>query len=101
MQTDPHGLDRAVMSEWRLTLDGLSADYLAVAPGLHKRIDACVDWLDVAARGDRWPIIIPATFSAMEAILSRKRLGSRQPWSPCAAWQSTSPLANPSPIRAR
>ena len=88
----PMDLTEPATSEWRLTLDGLSADYLAVAPGLHKRIDACVDWLDVAARGDRWPIIIPATFSAMEAILIPERLGSR-PWSPCAAWQSTSPLA--------
>ena len=71
----PMDLTEPATSEWRLTLDGLSADYLAVAPGLHKRIDACVDWLDVAARGDRWPIIIPATFSAMEAILIPEKAG--------------------------
>jgi hypothetical protein len=56
-------------AEWRAKLDALSADYLAVAPGLRERVDACITWLDVAAQSDRWPIIIPATFSAMEALL--------------------------------
>jgi hypothetical protein len=71
----PMDLAEPATTEWRSTLDGLSADYLAVAPGLHGRIDACVDWLDVAARSDRWPIIIPATFSAMEAILIPEKAG--------------------------
>jgi hypothetical protein len=31
--------------------------------------DTCVGWLDVAAGSDRWRIILPALFSAMEAIL--------------------------------
>ena len=44
-------------SDWRTRLDGLSADYLAVAPGIRDRIDVCLEWLDVAARSDRWPII--------------------------------------------
>jgi hypothetical protein len=63
------------MCDWRTRLDGLSADYLAVAPGLRERIDVCLEWLDVAARSDRWPIIVPATFSAMEAILVPEKAG--------------------------
>jgi hypothetical protein len=59
----------------RSALDDLSAGYLAVAPGRRERIDACADWLDVAARSDRWPIIIPTTFSAMEAILIPEKAG--------------------------
>jgi len=62
-------------SEWRAKLDGLSADYLAVTAGLRDRVDVCLEWLDVAARSDRWPIIIPASFSAMEAILVPERSG--------------------------
>jgi hypothetical protein len=62
-------------SDWRTRLDGLSADYLAVAPGLRDRLDVCLEWLDVAARSDRWPVIVPATFSAMEAILVPGKAG--------------------------
>ena len=62
-------------SEWRAKLDHLSADYLAVSPGIRERVDVCLEWLDVAARSDRWPIIIPAIFSAMEAILVPARSG--------------------------
>lgn len=55
--------------DWLAKLDSLSADYGAVAPELLERADTCVGWLDVAARSDRWRIILPALFSAMEAIL--------------------------------
>lgn len=68
-------LTSSPMSDWRTKLDGLSADYMAVAPGLRERIDMCLEWLDVAARSDRWPIIIPAAFSAMEAILVPEKAG--------------------------
>jgi hypothetical protein len=71
----PMDLTEPATTGWRSALDGLSADYLAVAPGLRERIDACADWLDVAARSDRWPIIIPATFSAMETILIPEKAG--------------------------
>lgn len=62
-------------AEWRARLDRLSVDYLSLAPALRERVDVCLGWLDVAARSDRWPIIIPATFSAMEAILVPERSG--------------------------
>jgi hypothetical protein len=68
-QPIPMNLRGPKAAEWRAKLDGLSADYLAVAPGLRERVDGCVEWLDVAARNDHWPLIIPAAFSAMEAIL--------------------------------
>ncbi len=55
--------------DWLARLEGLSRDYMAVSTGLRERIDTCVGWLDVAARSDRWQIILPAVFSAMEAIL--------------------------------
>jgi hypothetical protein len=54
---------------WLAKLADLSADYAAVAAGLRERVDTCIDWLDVAARSDKWRIIVPAVFSAMEAIL--------------------------------
>ncbi len=63
------------MGDWHTKLDELSADYLAVTPGLRERIDVCLEWLDVGARSDRWPIIVPATFSAMEAILVPEKAG--------------------------
>jgi hypothetical protein len=62
-------------SVWFAKLNGLSADYKAVAPGLSERINTCLGWLDVAARSDRWQIIIPALFSAMEAILVPETFG--------------------------
>lgn len=70
-QTRPIPMDFTVGSgSDRLTkLGGLSCDYMAVAPGLRERVDTCVGWLDVAAKSDRWQIILPAVFSAMEAIL--------------------------------
>ncbi len=71
----PMDLTGPATSDWRAKLDGLSDDYLAVAPGLREGVDTCVDWLDVAARSDRWPNIIPATFSAMEAILVPEKSG--------------------------
>ena len=72
------GADYATAGWWRLTkpipadfttgdpsellsqLDGLSVDYGATAPGLRERVDTCVEWLDVAARSDRWRIMLPA-----------------------------------------
>jgi hypothetical protein len=56
-------------SAWLAGLAGLTADYGAMAPGLRQRVDTCVGCLDVAARTDRWRIMLPAIFSAMEAIL--------------------------------
>jgi hypothetical protein len=71
----PIKLDGPTTNEWRSVLDGLSADHTAVAPGLRERVDACVDWLDVAVWSDRWPIIVPAVFSAMEALLIPEKAG--------------------------
>lgn len=55
--------------KWLAQLADLAIDYSVVAPGLRERVDTCVQWLDVAARTDRWRIMLPAVFSAMEAIL--------------------------------
>lgn len=70
-QTRPIPMDFTVgdPGEWLAQLEDLTADYSVVAPGLRERVDTCVEWLDVAARTDRWRIMIPAVFSAMEAIL--------------------------------
>jgi hypothetical protein len=70
-QTRPFPMDFAASdnSKWLAGLTGLTADYGTVAPGLRERVDTCVEWLDVAARTDRWRIMLPAIFSAMEAIL--------------------------------
>jgi hypothetical protein len=56
-------------SDWLGRLDGLSTDCCDLAPKLRDRVNTCVEWLDVAARSDSWRIILPAVFSAMEAIL--------------------------------
>jgi hypothetical protein len=71
----PMDLTGPTISEWRAKLDGLSTDSRVLAPELRERVDACVDWLDVAARSDRWAIIIPAAFSAMEALLVPEKAG--------------------------
>jgi hypothetical protein len=68
-------LAEAATRDWRARLDHLSSGYLSLAPGLRERVDVCLGWPDVAARSDRWPIIIPAAFSAMEAILVPERSG--------------------------
>lgn len=62
-------------ADWRNKLADLSVGYLALAPSVRERLDVCVDWLDVAARTDRWRIIIPAAFSAMEALLVPETIG--------------------------
>lgn len=69
LRPSPMGLDHANGSDWRARLAELSDLYLAVAPDLRQRVDTCIGWLDVAARSDRWRIIIPAIFSGMEALL--------------------------------
>jgi hypothetical protein len=61
--------------EWRGKLQELSDLYSALGPGLRPRVDTCIDWLDVSAISDRWRIIIPALFSAMEAILVPETTG--------------------------
>jgi hypothetical protein len=71
----PMDYTKGNQSDWLAKLDGLAADYGAVAPGLRERVDTCVGWLDVAARSDRWEIIIPALFSAMEALLVPEKAG--------------------------
>lgn len=70
-QARPIPMDLATgnLSDWLARLEGLSSDYTAIAPGLRQRVDTCVGWLDVAASSDRWQIMLPAVFSAMEAIL--------------------------------
>jgi hypothetical protein len=76
-RTQPIPMDytKGNQSDWLAKLDSLAADYGAVAPGLRERVDTCVEWLDVAARSDRWQIIIPALFSAMEALLVPEKAG--------------------------
>src|SRR5260370_37454116 len=51
----PIPMDRTgpTTSDRRTTLDGLSADYRAVAPALRERVGACDDWLYAAAPSDR------------------------------------------------
>jgi hypothetical protein len=56
-------------------LDRLSSDYAALAPELRERVDTYIEWLDVAALSNRWRIIIPAVFSAMESLLVPERTG--------------------------
>ena len=71
----PMDLAGPTTADWRNELAELSADYLALAADVRERVDVCVDWLDVAARTDRWRIIIPAAFSAMEALLVPETTG--------------------------
>jgi hypothetical protein len=70
-QTRPIPMDLTTgdSSNWLAQLADLTSAYSAVSPGLRERVDTCVGWLDVAARTDRWRIMLPAVFSAMEAIL--------------------------------
>jgi hypothetical protein len=47
----------------------LAGNYETLGPESRLRVDTCIDWLDVAARSDKWRIIVPSVFSALEAIL--------------------------------
>jgi hypothetical protein len=62
-------LTQGDLSHWFATLSALSDDCSEVPAEFRDRVDTCVGWLDVAGRTDSWQIIIPAIFSAMEAIL--------------------------------
>jgi hypothetical protein len=62
-------LTSAMLGDWREQLDDLAENYAALSPEVRLRVDTCIDWLDVAARSDKWRIIIPAVFSALESIL--------------------------------
>jgi hypothetical protein len=65
----PMDLTSAKLGDWREQLDDLAENYEALSPEVRLRVDTCIDWLDVAARSDKWRIIIPAVFSALESIL--------------------------------
>jgi hypothetical protein len=54
---------------WQSQLADLAQDYEMLPIRLRPRVDTCIAWLDVAARSDNWRVIVPAVFSAMEAIL--------------------------------
>jgi hypothetical protein len=68
-------LSKGNLSDWYATLVSLSERYTGLSPELRERVDTCVDWLDVAALSDRWRIIIPAIFSAMESLLVPETAG--------------------------
>ena len=65
----PMDLTSAKLEDWREQLDDFAGNYEALSPESRPRVDTCIDWLDVAARSDKWRIIIPSVFSALEAIL--------------------------------
>jgi hypothetical protein len=71
----PMDLSHPNGSEWRARLTELSDLYQALPPSLRVRLNTCLEWLDVAALSDRWRIIIPAIFSAMEALLVPETIG--------------------------
>lgn len=62
-------------ADWRKQLTELSDLYSTVGPSLRIRIDTCIEWLDVAALSNRWRIIIPAVFSAIESLLVPENVG--------------------------
>ena len=65
----PMDLKHDNVPEWFTKLDEISTRMQSLPTQLRERVELSVDWLDVAALSDRWRIIIPAIFSAMEAIL--------------------------------
>ncbi|MGC8513861.1 MAG: hypothetical protein ACP5P1_12635 [Acidimicrobiales bacterium] len=71
----PMDLSHPTGKDWRAQLAELSDLYEALPAPLRLRVDTCLDWLDVAALSDRWRIIIPAIFSAIEALLVPETLG--------------------------
>ena len=72
---NPMDLTHSNGEAWRTELSRLADLYVTVPPDLRSRVDTCLDWLDVAALSDRWRIIIPAIFSAMEALLVPEPVG--------------------------
>ena len=66
----PMDLTSAKLEDWREQLDDFAGNYEALGLESRPRVDTCIRLgLDVAARSDKWRIIIPSVFSALEAIL--------------------------------
>ena len=77
----PMDLKHSSVPDWFTKLDELSTRMENLPMQLRERVELAVDWLDVAALSDRWRIIIPAIFSAMEAILVPEKVSLRPPLS--------------------
>lgn len=70
---NPHAMPMELEHEngrlWREDLNRLSRLYTGTPPLLRSRVDTSLALLDVAASSERWRVIVPAVFSAMEALL--------------------------------
>jgi hypothetical protein len=76
-QEHPVDTDLSTQHEWASTLAELSDHREALPARLRERVDTALDWLDVAARTGNWRIMLPAIFSAMEAVLVPEDFGRK------------------------
>jgi hypothetical protein len=65
----PTEVDLSTQQEWAVSLTELSQRRDALPAELQGHVDTSLDWLDVAAHTTDWRTMLPATFSAMEALL--------------------------------
>jgi hypothetical protein len=76
-QDYPVHTDLSAQHEWASSLAELSDRREALPRKVRERVDTCLDWLDVAARTGNWRIMLPAVFSAMEALLVPENAGRK------------------------
>jgi hypothetical protein len=68
-EVTPIYTDLSGLTEWAQTVTELSQQREALSPNLRERVDTSLEWLDVAASARSWRTMLPAVFSAMEALL--------------------------------
>ena len=73
----PMEADFSSQRDWLETLAQLSAWRDALIPALRERVDTALDWLDVATLTENWRVMLPAIFSAMEALLIPEESGTK------------------------
>jgi hypothetical protein len=76
-QQHPMETDLTADPEWGEALAESSNRREALSDKLRGRVDTALDWLDVAATTENWRIMLPAVFSAMEALLVPEDTGRK------------------------
>ena len=57
------------LEEWCASLEEISGRYAATAGEIRARCDTSLGWFDVATRSEDWRVVLPAIFTAIEALL--------------------------------
>lgn len=76
-RTRPIDMDLSAQTEWAERLTQMAQLRDSLHPPVNERVDTALEWMDVAARSESWRTMLPAVFSAMEALLVPERSGKK------------------------